>query len=225
MPINNPNVDNPVQKYIRWSSKEKAFVYYDKDKEDNVKLDELEIIVLDELCTVRGFDSKTETPIRANEIRNTHTDKLNVNISGDNITGYWADIKEEVKGRGGKFSLSTYSLRRVDGKWELDLVQLTGGALSAWFDTKINTGVNGVKWTGSEEVKNKAITYYVPVYEALALTPEDMNIAEEENRKLQEYLNSRSIERPTDVTVVHKSDDVVIEDIDDKPIDLSEIPF
>lgn len=235
MPINNQQPLNPSKYFWQFKGSTGKLSRYDKEKESNVEIDPpLRFIVLDELNTIKGFNKALEKGIWANEVRNLHTDDLRVqNVDAQTLTGKYENIKDKLKAAGGKFAKSAYIMVLAeDGKtWEIQNVTWSGASVGAWFDAnkKINTSVEAMKWSGIHDEKNGATKYFVPDFEGSQITPEEMEIALELNKTLQEYLDWKlaQSEEPQreSAPASDKPQDVVIEDIDDKPIDLSEIPF
>ena len=68
---------NPATKFLEF--KNGKFSYYDKTSEANVEVPlPLRFIVLDELATIKGWDSKTNSGIYSNEVHSTKATPLKV---------------------------------------------------------------------------------------------------------------------------------------------------
>lgn len=163
----NVGVQSPVTKYIEWSSNDKGFKYYDKEKGEKVDVKmPLEFILMDDMLGVSGGemdDNDVFHPVRSGIV--AHVGKtLSVKKDGQTfITGKWADIKDKVKAEGGRYTSYAYAILGD----ELVCFKLAGAALASWFEKG-----NGAKITvkKSEEKKKGAVKYYSPIFEAEELS-------------------------------------------------------
>ncbi len=173
-------LQNPVKKFI--SFKKDKFVYWDKAKGENVEVPmPFEFVAIDELKTVKGWHDPSQSGIYSNEIHSLELEELNVRAfkGGELVHGLWQEIKGDVKGKGGKFAVSIYSL--LNG--ELVNFQLVGASLASW----IGKESKGLKFKVSElgEDKKGSVEYKFPIFEKLEITKEEK---EEPTRIYKEIL-------------------------------------
>lgn len=192
-----PKVDNPCKKYLKWSSLDACFMEYDKESGENVKHENLEFTCIKDMVTLKGYSEKNSSSLWANEVENLKTQKLNIYCKvNDNktilLSGLYADIKADAKDLGAKYTQSVYIAVDVEGVTEIWNLQMTGSGREGWFDfTKTNKAFNGgkVTFTGFEKRgKTKAVTYNVPMF---SLGPNDnLENAKIEGKKVMDYLKS-----------------------------------
>lgn len=238
MSRSNPAPTSPARKFFAWAGSTGVLQHYDKETKTRIdaKLP-FSFMVLDELTTIGGFSDSDKSGIWSNEVR-TVEDPLIVRTSaGILATGNYNDLKDQLKARGGKYARSVYiAYQEPDGEsfeWAIGNIKLTGAALGGWFDFHRIVDVNkgGVRITGAYEDKKGSNTFQVPVFEHVDMTPADEEVAIELDHQLQAYLTSYLKTKQVDALSAEAADadiistDVVLEDIEDKPIDLSEIPF
>ena len=179
MSISSSKTTNPAKRFIEWQGGEGFFYYYDKEKQEKVKLPKkFQIIALDELATIKGFDERANSGIYSNEVRDTTKDTLTVkNFKGDQIAeGIYQSIKGDIISAGGKYCKSIYGVM-VDKKGVGDLVQISikGSALGPFIDASIRIDDGCVITFGvnPEEKKKGKTVYYEPTYEAKVLPEGD----------------------------------------------------
>ena len=70
MSISDPiKLQNPAQKFIEWSGSKGLWQFYDKESKTKISIPaSFQVIVLDQLSTITGFDSVSESGIYSNEI-------------------------------------------------------------------------------------------------------------------------------------------------------------
>ena len=170
---------NPAKKFLEWKSEEQCFMFYNKETEQNEKVElPLNMVIIEHYHTVKGWDDKNESSIYSNEVFAIGTDPLTVksfgskkaNTQGRTIgKGLYKDIKNEVKAEGAHYSRSIYA---VTSNLELINISLKGSGVQSYSDF-VNNVLNGdhnfdkqwVKITGAEERKKGKVTYSVPVFE------------------------------------------------------------
>lgn len=243
MSFSKPELTTPAQKFFKWKGGVGEVVWYDKEekKEFTVTLP-FRFLVLDELTTIKGYSDLHKSGIWSNEIRSMKQDVLHVKSGGGVVAvGQYDSIKDTLKAQGGKFARSVYIAYQEavgeDGEWKLGNINIAGAALGEWFDfrKKNNLNVNGVVIDGKTEDKKGATKFFVPTFNTWNLDPIHFDIGNNLDAELQKYLetylNRRDDDSNTNTTVSTTTEtfvDVVLDadDIDDdKPIDLSEIPF
>ena len=232
MSRSNPGVSTtPVNKYFAWAGGSGALQHYDKEAKERVNVPlPFSFMVLDELTSIGGFSDSDKSGIWSNEVRSVK-DHLIVKTSAGTINaGTYEQIKDQLKAQGGKYARSLYIAYQEpdgeDGKWVIGNIKLVGSGLGSWFEfRKANPNVHeiGVRITGTTEEKKGATTYYMPTFEAVEVGEADNAQAIELDRELQKYLKTYFNNRAESDVVVEEAEDDLLDD--QKPIDLSEIPF
>jgi hypothetical protein len=202
MSKSNPRLSNPSAKYIEFKGDIGKFFYYDKEKEDRVELSmPFYFVVLDELCSIKGYSKRAKSGIYSNEVRSIKDDILRVKSfqGGINIIGKYSDIKDQALRDGGKFCKSVYAML-ITGKDEYELVnfQFHGASfsgtgekcVSGWMNKKFNIEQFGVVVKETESGINGNVDFLAPIFGKFNLTPEVDRAAIEMDKKLQVYLNS-----------------------------------
>ena len=229
------NQPNPAEMFFRWSSDDKAFGRYDKEKDGLVFIEQgTPFIVLDMLNTCTGYDEKLEAGLYSNEVRNLKTQVLRL-FAGKKLiaSGIWEDIKGHS---GVKFAKSVYALAKVDDEYRLVNFKMSGAAVSAWFDFVKEVGGERklygdvvVAQVDSVEGKKGKVTYNSPVFKIVStkLSDEAARKAIEADETLQEYLRNyferdarRDDPEPADEPVREERDERAVEDED-----LDSVPF
>lgn len=200
MSLSNPNQikENPTTKYIEWGGSDGQFTYWDKEAgERKVMPAKFQVIILDALNTVRGYDAESNSGIYANESRTTDTVLSVRSFKGGEIAkGKWADIKPEVVSAGGKFCKAIYCALLQKGKeHEVVCLQLSGSTFGAFMDSKVKTDDGQVVEIAknAEEQKNGAVKYFIPTFTAKGQPKQQKTLdsAIELDELLQEYLKQK----------------------------------
>lgn len=219
---------NPAKHFLKVKSGKVS--YYDKESAENVEVPvPFEFIVLDQLATVKGWSDQDESGYWSNEVKSVGKDVLNVRTkAGLKASGIWRDIKGDVAVAGAKYHSSIYVAAKGRDGLEIQNLSLTGAALNAWieFTQKTNLKTNKVVLSGWSDGKKGAVSYKIPVFEAVALEDGELEEAKERARELKAYHEQYFSYNPdahSEQEAVQK--DTVIEDIDDEPINLDDIPF
>lgn len=193
--LSNPRTQSPVRKYFRVKAGTGSVVNYDKGlgKELEAQLP-FRFIVLDVLSTVGGFHEPSNSGIWGNEVRSVTKDVLRVrNGSGVLIEGVYPDIKDRLRGFGGKFANSVYIAYQERGEWTLGNINFVGASLSEWFDFSKARRLDadpGVAITGFSERKKGRTEYFVPEFQGWDVSSADVTVAAELDRALQTHLNA-----------------------------------
>lgn len=222
---------NPAKLFIKVKSG--ALSYYDKESQQDVGVPTpFEFIVLDQLATVKGWSDQDESGYWSNEVRRVGSDTLSVRTKkGLKEQGIWRDIKGSVGIAGSKYHASIYVAAKGKDGLEIFNLSFTGAALNAWieFTQKNRVTTNKVTLSDWSDAKKGKVEYKVPVFTATPMGEEEKAEAIELDKQLQTYLNEYFNYTPDEgghtETVDAKTDDVVIEDIGDEPINLDDIPF
>ena len=188
---------NPAKKFLEWKSDEQCFSYYDKQKEQNVKVElPLQFVILEHYHTVKGWNDKSESGIYSNEVFAIGSDELEVKAfkGGLIAKGLYKEIRNQIKDAGGHYSRSIYA---VSNDKEIINISLKGSGVSAYSDFIKEFGDNNfdknwIKISGAKELKKGKVKYSVPIFEKgqaikdkSALQP----FAEELQEYMIEYLN------------------------------------
>ena len=180
----NARTPNPAKVFITWKSKEACFVYYNKEKKEDVKLGmPFVFIPLEKAVTLRGYSQKKQKSFISNEVANIETDPFvvksyNTLIKNQVITehkGLYKDFKE-VMDDSIKYTESIYAaVKNRNGELSLVNIQLNGAGLTHWFDfvKKNDIWTNAVKVANTTDEKNGAVDYKAPVFEIEKITPQD----------------------------------------------------
>lgn len=225
MSLSQERPTNPATRFLE--VKNGKVVYYDKESQENVEVTTpLEFIVLDQLATIKGWSDADESGYWSNEVKSVGRDVLTVRTSkGIKESGLWRDIKGSANLAGAHYRTSIYLAHQSTDGLAIANLSLKGAALNAWIEFTQKNRVNNVKvvLSGWADGKKGAVTYKVPVFEAVPLNEAEKEEAKALDRELQSYFNEYFNYTPEDNST-HK--DVVVEDFDEnEPIDLSEIPF
>ncbi len=194
MSLSNPRPENPCQKWIRFSGDTGEFSWYDKETEQEIKINlPISFIVLDSLSRITGYHKASDGGINSNEVHDLRKEPLEVYTfkGSEYITGLYRDIKDAVKALGGKFTASVYAVLINEKHLELVNFQFRGAALKSWLDAKINPGKIKTGVTEIIEDSNGSIHFRKPVFQTFKLDDDLYNQAIEMDKKLQEYLASK----------------------------------
>lgn len=217
MSRSNPSnsVKNPAVRWIEWNGEKGVFRYYDKesDLEDkNIEFSDLTFLFLDRVGVVTGWSEAYKSGIYSNQVRSSKKESLVVSAfnksDGPIAEGFWADIKDLVNTKGGKFTANIYAAMKIKGVLSIVCIQFKGAALNAWSDFEKNAGENiikkAVKFSGSTEGKKGRVVFFTPNFTLIDVSPETDKAAVELDKQLQEYLkqtlgkNASSHETPAE---------------------------
>ena len=192
MSKSNPKIENPCTKFIDFKSDKGRFVFYDKEKEEQIDIPlPIYFTVLDELATISGYNKKNDCGVYSNEVHATGTEVLRVKTfkGGESIIGLYKDIKDNIKAMGGKYTKSVYALLvHEDKTTELVNFKFKGAAFSAWLEKKINPLNSVIGIVSLTEETNGNTVYKIPVFAAFKLSPELDQRAIHADEILQDYL-------------------------------------
>lgn len=198
MSRSNPNVNtpNPATRWFEWRGKDGLFEYYDKVKKEAVVVKlPFVFIVLDRTSTIRGYNKKMKSGLFSNEVRDVSRDSLTVKFFTGGIVaqGLWADIKDKVVGRSGKFACNLYVAFKDGGKLQLGAIQLKGCALGPWFEFEKKHGKSvyekAVAVKGFTEDTTGDVAFKAPVYSLCDISEETNKAALELDKELQAFLS------------------------------------
>lgn len=219
---------NPAKHFI--NAKNGELSYYDKESGENVNVPTpFEFIVLDQLATIKGWSKAEDTGMWSNEVKQIGEQVLNVRTkNGLKASGVWKDIKDEVKADDGNFYASIYLAAKGRDGLETQCLLLKGAALNAWieFTKKTNLKTNKAVLSDWTDGKKGSIKFKIPVFTAVAIEDAELDEAKQRATELKAYHEqyfSYNPDKHNEVSATQK--DTVIEDIDDEPINLDDIPF
>jgi hypothetical protein len=202
---------NPAEKFITFKAEEGKFVYWDKEQEKNIEIGlPIHFVVLDELTTIRGYHSGSNSYFYSNEIKYQDEEILNVKTFKGNLnfTGKYKDIRDSIKANGGKYAKSIYAIwLKEKDNYELINFNFSGSTNSAWINKSINVEEFGIVIKKIKEEQGKKDIYYVPVFSALNVPDYLDQIATEMDKKLQDYLRSYRNQKVEEIEKESQSND------------------
>jgi len=185
---------NPATRFLEWKSDHQKFAYWDKEKEANVFVElPFKFLALNILHTVKGYSKGKESGIYSNEVKHLKNDIMHVKYFKGNekiASGYWNEIKDEVKALGGKYTQSIYAMTQ---KGTLINIGLNGAAISDWFEfikkTKSRLYDEWVAVEGFKKGKSGKVEYTYPLFEYQgSLNSDEAEHADECFNVLDDYL-------------------------------------
>jgi hypothetical protein len=191
---------SPVEIRVKWKAggSQGYFVYWDGEKE--VELKELSFVVLEEGMKVSGYSQLNKDGIYSNAIQNLRNEPLKVRWQSDGSIigeGLWADIKDDVKLKGGKYTAVIYALgTSKDVQAKMISIDLKSAASMPWSAVKNESNCFNedvmIVWKGGYEEKTAGgNSYRVPEFEWKEVTNKKiMETAETGCDLLNEYLQS-----------------------------------
>lgn len=193
----NQALTNPSKFFLQWKSKEESFIYYNKEKKEDVKMPKPFVFIpLSMAYTLKGYNQKKAKSYISNEVENLETDIISVKSydaaknSTTEWTGTFKDIKD-VMDDNIKYTISLYAaIKSRKGEMTLVNLQLNGAALFHWFEfaKKNDIWSSAVKVEKDTDEKNGAVKYKAPVYELIDLSSEDDITAGELQAEIEGYL-------------------------------------
>jgi len=216
---------NPATKFLSWKSNDKAFSYYDKEKEENVLIQlPFKFLFLDQLQSVKGWSDALSGQIISNEVKTVSDQELTAvcyhkNVKGEKVSttiakGLYKDIKDAVVSAGGKYHKSIYVMLE-DGT--LANIQLKGACVKEWGDffnrSKKRLADEWVIVKKVNDGKKGAVKFTTPNFEFERSLTEDESIqADEVFDVLDTYLQSY-LKKP--IVNIEVNEPEVIDDEDD----------
>ena len=198
---NSNSLPNPCQVWYEWSGKNGNLKHYDKVSAKSIDTEvspaPFSFILLDEFSTVKGWHDVSQSSIWANEVKNTGTSPLRVSAfkGGVLVEGLYKDIKDKVNALGGSYVKNLY-ITSEDGV--ISSLALKGSALSAWMDFVKEKGNDkgiydkAITISGSVTGKKGSVTFKTPKFELVEITPDQEKNAIVLDKKLQEFVESKS---------------------------------
>jgi len=170
--------------------------YYDKEKKERITVKlPFKFLVLDQLSTVSGYNSKLKTGIFANEVKDQDGILTVKMFNGEDVAkGTWSAIKDTVTSKriGGSFAKSIYiAFKGDDGKLTIGNIKASGCALSPWFEftSKVKKDVEKKAVILTQgEVNKEGIEFTPPEFSLCETTQETDDAAKALDVTLQEFL-------------------------------------
>lgn len=198
---------NPAKLFFTWS--DGKFNYYDRDKKQSVKCSlPFSFMVLDELTTIKGYNSKEKAGYYSNEVRDIEKEVLTVKLNKERITsGLYKEFIDTKLGKDMRYAKSIYIAYKIGNELEICNLTLTGAALGEWFDFKKKNDVYSGAVKVDDYVKRTQGTteFTVPIFKLIEASDVSNNKAKALDLDLQLYLEkylkkteSLSKETPTD---------------------------
>lgn len=194
---------NPATKFLSWKSNDKAFSYYDKEKEENVLVQlPFKFLFLDQLQSVKGWSDALSGQIISNEVKTVSDQELTAicyhkNVKCEKVSttiakGLYKDIKDAVVSAGAKYHKSIYVMLE-DGT--LANIQLKGACVKEWGDffnrSKKRLADEWVIVKKVNDGKKGAVKFTTPNFEFEHSLTEDESVqADEVFDVLDTYLQS-----------------------------------
>lgn len=247
------NTPNPATRWLQWKGGDDFGLYfYDKEKKANVKVKiPFTFMLLEQLAAVTGYNNKLKTGLRSNVVRDTSEESLVVKYgTGATVaSGHWSEIKDRVKGAGGKFCAHVYGAYKTADGLQICVLQMSGCALGPWFDfVKANRGPvdNPFKagdklpkmYSGAIVMEAGAVNsegpipFTPPTFRMTACTAETNTLAIALDRELQayfdEYFKRPKTEQATTAAAHHEEEaepEAELEPDPLDPVDDDQIPF
>jgi len=173
MPIGQEkNLKNPA-KFYEWKGGEGVISTYNKKTNKNETIEKLQFVVLDQLVTLKGFDSKSSSGYWSNEIRNIEDDILILkNKNGIVKQGVYSTFK----------GLSDVKFTKVVYGYEVNTKELIaflfyGSAVGSAIEADIKDGNKYTVYKNPEKMKKGRTEYYIPYVERNEVTDAEYNTA------------------------------------------------
>lgn len=186
---------NPSTIWLEWKGGEGKLTRFNKETKENEEIPlPFRFMVLDQLSTVTGYNSKLKKGILSNEVRDVRADTMHVRFhKGDDIAvGKWSDIKEKVNFKEGSFATSCYIAYKDGDVLKIGNIRISGSALGPWIEFKNAAGkdidTKGVLMDAGKETTAGRVTFIPPTFCLIDIKPETDEQAKDLDRTLQEYL-------------------------------------
>jgi len=198
MSLSNPHENgqpNPSTRWFEWNGESGAISYYDKEAKENIYIPQpFTFILLDELGSVRGWHDASSSGIYSNEVKDTRQDTLVVKAfkGGTLAEGIYKDIRDSVIAQGGSFHANCYIAFKDGGEIKIGVLRFRGASLGAWMEFRKENRkdfyTKSVKIDGFTEGKKGRITFRMPKFSMVEISPATMAAAVELDKQLQEFL-------------------------------------
>ncbi len=230
---NNTERPNPANRFYQWDGSKGGFSYWDKEKEERVHVDlPFGFMVLETLSTIKGWSDQNQSGFWSNEVRKVAEDSFTVRTKkGIACTGSYREVKANPSCAGAKYCQSVYIADKQNGALVIANLQLMGAALSSWIEFRKkhkDIYAGAIRVATMAEGKKGAVTYQMPVFEAIEASPESDESAKELDRELQKYLDGyfKRVAEPAEIhsTDIPEQDDYE-EPVTDDGAPVDDLPF
>ena len=188
--------DNPSKYFIKWSSDDKCFTYYNKDKQEDVLIHlPFKFTWLKSMVKIGGFNEASNSGITSNEVSPYDLKKEELEVKsfkgGVIAKGFYGDIKDAVNGAGGKYGTSAYVML---SNGEVANIHFIGASQGSWYDfSKDHSKVlpdNYVEIASSVEGKKGRTVFNSPVITlGGTIVDADIKKADEAYKVVKESIN------------------------------------
>jgi len=195
------SVPSPAEKKFEYKAREKSFVYYDKEKRENVAMDlKAYLVILETYSCIYGYSKKFNCGGYSNEVLTFDLKKEPLTVrtfkGGYEKIGLYHDIEAKVnkETQGLKLHKSIYAILVAEGKHELINIKVSGSTMGEWIehvDKEIDTDKNVLVISDEflEKEDNDGKKYYVPKFDSKPITDELVTVAIEKAGVLNKYFN------------------------------------
>lgn len=198
MSLSNPHENgspNPSTRWFEWNGENGTIGYYDKEAKKTIDVPmPFAFILLDELGSVRGWHDASSSGIYSNEVKDTRQDTLVVKAfkGGTLAEGLYRDIKDRVNSLGGAFNCNCYlAFKNGGGDLHIGALRFKGAALGAWMEFRKENRrdfyTKAVKIDGFTEGKKGRITFRMPKFSMVDISPQSIAVAVELDKTLQDF--------------------------------------
>lgn len=172
-------VKNPAKYTLEWHAggdNMGKFSFWDRELKESVYLDDLEIIVLDRVNSITGYDKESKSRIYSNYVYDTNTQPFTIrSTNGILVQGLYQDIKHEAF----KFTINVFCLVKINDDWELCNLQLTKSGTAVWSDfvkevRSFNLWNYIVLAKANPEVQRNGATKYMTIDFSTAECPDEL---------------------------------------------------
>ena len=185
---------NPATKFLSWKSDNKCFSYYDKNKQENVKVElPLKVLFLEHYHTVKGWNDKNQSGIYSNEVYGISKEEIEVKMfkGGTIAKGLYKDNKEIINNAGGRYHRSIYAMLE---NGDIVNISLKGAAVKSYSDFyNDNNRLLDNQFIEVNEFsleKKGKVEYTVPIFSAGGFISNEVDsLANKSAKELQDYVN------------------------------------
>jgi hypothetical protein len=193
---------HPCSRWHEWDGSVGVVRYYDKQTNKDIPISgDFVFILLDQLSVIKGWHDASNSGITSNEVRDTTTDPFVVRAfsSGVLASGIYQAIREKIISVGGHFTTNCYIAYKDGAVLSIGSLQLKGAALNAWVEFKkkhrAELYTKAIKISGYEEGKKGKITFRMPKFSVVDISPDTNEKALALDTTLQLYLD-RYLSKP-----------------------------
>lgn len=158
---------NPIKSKIEFKGKVGKFVYYDKEKKEEVPITLDKFLVLKTTSQITGYNPKLGG-IWSNEVELIEEEEIVVRCKsvGKLSQGAYSEIKKSLPA-GSKFATNLYVVAKINGVLGIYILQMYGGILKEWIEfSKKNIGVcqSTIIIANLTTKYNGKIKYFAPIF-------------------------------------------------------------